>query len=96
MNKGEKHHRVIYKNYSARFFFNDRFLVQQFFSCKEMSWDTIIRWRLINEKTQREKTYKEVNGGVAVVKGWKIDWDKSPGREQNKSALGSLLKPSMM
>jgi len=43
--------------------FNDRFLVQQFFFPKEMSRDTIIRWRLINEKTQRKnQVYKEGNG----------------------------------
>lgn len=43
--------------------FNDRFLVQQLFFPKEMSRDTIIQWRLINEKTQRKnQVYKEGSG----------------------------------
>jgi hypothetical protein len=78
--------------------FNDRLLVQQFiyFFRKEMSRDTIIRWRLINENLTQRKKYKEGNGQYTESREGKIDRDKIPGREQNKSALRSLLKSSVM
>lgn len=66
----------------------------------------IIRWRLINEKKTNKKLnkklYKEGIHGGDITRdlkgntGEKIDRDKSPKREQNKSALGSLWKSSMM
>lgn len=64
-----------------------------------MNRGTIIRWRLINETTRKKKIHtKRALGAVhtRTAGAGKIDRYKIPGREQNKSALGSLLKSSMM